>query len=214
MNELTKLQLIKPVLNNSITSPDDCAWQKILNVGYNEWQSDNPEIKSYSDVADFLNTNYGPLAKMALLIGKYNQQVCNGGHVQYLDNGFASAEDGGFGDEFSEFDLHTELTALVKQYGEIPLQSELVAILDKFALTESTETCGDCGGSGEYEEEDEEGNITDTYSCGACHGQGEIEDGMKVYNADKLDDQYYKINEQVEAQFTEFFNKLLGGANG
>jgi hypothetical protein len=78
--------------------------QAILNLGYNEWQK--KEGWEYSDMLDYMNETYGDLAMWAVLIGKANQQICNGGFVQYFDNGYASEGRGGF---CSRHNLNLEL---------------------------------------------------------------------------------------------------------
>lgn len=59
--------------------------QAILDIGYAYWQ--NPEertVDSYLGMINFVKENYGELFAVSILLGKYNQQVCNGGIYNIL----------------------------------------------------------------------------------------------------------------------------------
>jgi len=223
-----KLQKIKPF----ITTYEDEKnyWQRILNVGYAQWQDkNNKEVESYYDMNKWMEKNFGPLAKFAILLGKYNNQVCNGGHIQYHDNDYTS----GFGEE-DGIGLHEELTELLVKYGDIPnkeLKNTLVGIVCDFELDDGTETCDCCDGNGTYGEEEDCGNCnggdsskTEEYqTCDTCDGSGVIiieqdcgscEYGERtrekhVEDADGLDTRYYEINERVAKAYDQFFANLL-----
>ena len=62
--------------------PDEGIHQAILNIAYDRWQ--NTPGSSYSDMVNWMADDFGGIAKFAVLIGKFNQQVLNGGHSQYL----------------------------------------------------------------------------------------------------------------------------------
>ena len=94
---------------------DGDYWQGILDVGYDEWQKH--EDWEYGDMLDYVEEKHGSLARLAILLGKYNQEVYNGGHAQYYANGYASeGEDGGnlLDDECL---LHDEMIELLEEYG-------------------------------------------------------------------------------------------------
>lgn len=77
------------------------TWQAILNIGYNMWQTSKQDL-SYTDMINWTRIEYGEFAAFCILVGKYNQQVTNGGHMQYWDNGYA-------GDNEEDFSLHEQM---------------------------------------------------------------------------------------------------------
>lgn len=176
-----KLKKIKEYLEYSSNCADseDSVHQKILNVGYHHWQ--NTLCNSYSEMFNYMEEKFGSLAKMAVLIGKYNQQVCNGGHIQYHDNAYSHSDD----DE--EFDLHEELTKLMEAYApKNEVNKKLLLILKDFDL--------------EYKEE----------NCCECDGRGYNEGYNKIVsNPNNLDNRYYEINEKVVEGLDSFYANIL-----
>ena len=163
---------------------------------------------SYGDMLDNAREKYGELFFAMILAGKYNQQVCNGGHVQYFDNGYGDRDGGGFGgDHNPKLPLHDELIAAVKNTivplartgheGEtiaaaLDVMDDLEIRIDRCRTMQCD--CEDCGGTGR---EDDGG------SCGSCGGSGtseeDNEDYGQVENLDelgKLDDRWYAIDEE------------------
>ena len=63
--------------------------QSILDIGYCWWQKEL--VDRYSDMIEKMKDDFGKEFAILILLGKYNQQVGNGGHQQYFDNGYASA---------------------------------------------------------------------------------------------------------------------------
>lgn len=207
---LNKFQKIIPMLaEKDLHDKKDCNHQKILNVCYYYWQTNNGW--SYEDMLNNAENLYGPIAKMAVMLGKYNQQVCNGGHSQYHFNGYSHTGD----DE--EKDLHDELVELIKKYLDInkKTKQELLSIMESVEVEQNEEDCYDCGGSGQIEEEDGWGDDEDDdglgygEECTTCDGDGFIKCGEYNMGPDYLDYQYYKINEKVMSQTSKFFTKLL-----
>jgi len=199
--EKIKEHLEAPVIGYD---PEDGVHQKILNVGYHHWQE--TLCNSYSEMLDYMEENFGPLAKMAVLIGKYNQQVCNGGHIQYHYNDYSNSGD----DE--DFDIHRELTSLIEVYApKTAVNKKLLLILKDFDLEYEEENCWECDGSGEilFESEDEDGE--DEYeTCRDCDGRGYNEGYNKIVsNPDNLDNRYYEINEKVMEGLESFYSKIL-----
>ena len=199
----------------------ESVWQSILNVFYKRWQAD--QYKGYSEMiaAALEESEYYALA---ILLGKYNQQVCNGGHVQYFDNGYASISGGGYASTKDNIELHQELEDLAgKLLPESDLKEVLMECLKKFEgrISEGSEECGDCNGEGgwyteeeeEYEDEDGEmsyGTNEEWETCWSCHGDGYIDtDGLMyditTYGKDALDDLYYTISDRVEKEYEPFF---------
>lgn len=148
---------------------------------------------SYAEMLENAREKYGELFFILTTVGKYNQQVCNGGHIQYFDNGYADGTGGCFQEHDASLPLHREM---VREFNRqfLPLakgdeESGVLAAASKImgrlrisidASEEVDETCCDCCGSGktdcqscggtgykEGEGEDEE--------CGVCGGEGLVE---------------------------------------
>lgn len=203
---------LSTILNHvDFNDEDNCPWQSIMNVGYSHWQ--RSDGLHYHDIADFLNDNFGPLAKMSLLLGKWNQQVENGGCFQYFDNGYASRESaGGCFTEHNDIELHHELVALVEEYLDVPCKSELLSILKMFTIEEETIPCEYCDGSGqvecEYDDDEEEGFEID--DCPDCCGTGESnQTTWVVVNPKPIDSRYYKMNAKMMEEVVAFYAKIL-----
>ncbi len=65
--------------------------QATLDLFFAAWQTSR-QGDSYSELIQKFQDQVGDLAAFAVLCGKYNQQVENGGHLQYWDNGYAGRE--------------------------------------------------------------------------------------------------------------------------
>jgi hypothetical protein len=128
----------------------------------------------------WVELSYGPMASLAVLFGKYNQQVCNGGHAQYFDNGYASAESDGYFTSHKDIKLHEKMIKLFKKYCDIKLKCDVLNILEQFELPFSNDS-GDC--YYDFEQQDD------------SYGQ--------------LDDDYYKINDDVVEQMVEMYQNIL-----
>lgn len=180
-------------------------WNTRMKDGQKDWD--------YGDMLDNAREKYGELFFVLTLVGKYNQQVCNGGHIQYFDNGYGSRNEGGFGmDHDASMPLHREM---IKEFEAtvLPLavageeRDTLLKALDimrDFKIRIDcdryyNESCGECGGSGNVEGDDGEEE-----RCGNCGGSGEEEVdndnfGQPV-NGDEinwLDDRWYEIEDAV-----------------
>ena len=79
--------------------------QAILNIGYDKWKTSDD--LAYDDMTTWMRIEFGALAEFCILAGKYNQQVNNGGHEQYFDNGYASC--GEDRSPYEDCDLHLRL---------------------------------------------------------------------------------------------------------
>ena len=201
-----ELKKIKDHMNLPVIgySEDDNVHQKLLNVGYHHWQTS--DCNSYKEMLDWMEDNFGPLAKMAVLVGKYNQQVCNGGHYQYHDNAYSYS----FDEE--DYDLHKELITLVETYAnKTELNKKFLSILHEFNLEEEEEECYDCNGSSQLEYEGEDDDSECEYEdCPYCDGSGFKETGHKIVSGeDSLNHRYWKINEKVMKGFNNYFEKIL-----
>lgn len=209
----------------------DSNLYEVTDVGYREYQQ--KRVNNITEMNRWLDMKYGPLAKLAVLIKNYVYQVNNGGHIQYYDNGYASLETQGCMVDHEDTGAHDELVALVKEHLTIPLQADLLKVLEQFEITEDT-TCPDCGGWGRDEEEcsdcDGHGEIEvdedEWEECSACGGSGSIEnecftcggDGevgngsIHVKDNDKLDEMLYEFNDELIEQIEKFYDDIFNGA--
>lgn len=187
----------------------ESAHQAILNVFYRRWWAG--DYGGYPKMVDAAGGE-NPLYSFAILIGKYHQQVCNGGHIQYVENGYASSE--GIPSSDSDLDLHQRLIEYTQEFlPEVsPIKAPLLGIMKQLAIDVFT-TCTECGGSGEYEGYDEEGEESTYETCDYCGGTGESpsEYGyteISIASPDQ-DHKYGRISEQVEAYLETFFGDAI-----
>ncbi|MCF7866765.1 hypothetical protein K9L67_05990 [Candidatus Woesearchaeota archaeon] len=167
------------------SSTDEEYHQAILDVGYNWWQDKNSEVNSYSDMIYKMDKDFGYKFALLVLLGKYNHQVGNGGHIQYFDNGYASAGSSGFGGNHKNIELHYKMIEWFKNSGldEIKIGKKIYDIMVESGeifeeMTEGDQECDMCDGNGEIEEicyNCDNGIVMNT--CPECDGSGEIEVG-------------------------------------
>lgn len=112
--------------------------QTLLNIFYNWWQNNND--KSYSDFARYISKEYGFIFTGLLLAGKYNQQVGNGGHTQYYQNGYADGI-GGY-NRIHDFDhpLHQVLIIWMEEIEKI-INSQQTFNTNYLEAFKSTKEC-------------------------------------------------------------------------
>jgi hypothetical protein len=193
--------------------------QAVLNIGYSHWQERENSSWSYGDMIKHITSVYGDFAAFLILIGKYNHQVNNGGHIQYFHNGFADGV-GGFGCSHDpEHPLHAKLIRLFKKFklNNLNLGNRVLDILERFQNISVDdekhyiETCGVCGGSRSCSIcngsglESEEKQCSDCYQgdgeCLDCGGSGEVEcDNPEygqpdTYESSELSEEYWEISE-------------------
>ena len=69
------------------------AWEAVLDIGYEWWQSQPKEARTgYEDMLAYMGDAFGEMAVLLIQMGKANQQIRNGGIEQYFDNGYASCK--------------------------------------------------------------------------------------------------------------------------
>jgi len=231
-NEMTKLS--QDVNKNF--NKEDGYWQTILDLGYNEWQDkENEDVNSYTEMIEWMRNKYGNFAVLAILLGKYNQQVCNGGHVQYYDNGYASRDDdgtrrSGFGHNHGEqIDLHLEIVELMKEFGldtKSKLSKTVFDIISSFEVRIDNEDyieeqCYECDGRGMVENpnfdwDDEDCDEDEEIECSNCGGSGYDEVSNENYGHPEntwdwgnLDDEYYKVCDKWETYFENFVKGMV-----
>jgi len=71
-------------------NPDMSLHQAFMDLAYDGWNQGGAEHWSYQDMLNNARYVYGEIVEMAVMLGNYNYQVENGGHMQYFDNGYAS----------------------------------------------------------------------------------------------------------------------------
>ncbi len=190
--------------------------QALLNICYSEWQKSSSDM-NYRDMVAFGEKTYGEMVAFAVLIGKYNQQVCNGGHYQYYDNGYASGEGGCLTDHDGDTSMHDLLLSYflrAETLKNFEWYNELKDILEKFLNFSidreeyCEETCNECYGDGEVESESDEDEMV---QCSSCFGSGKEdiynEDYNKVVGHDweTLDTRYFEINKEIEKDLNNYF---------
>ena len=114
-------------------------WQGILNLGYAEWQRNHPKWR-YPDMVRWVQLMYGNFAYLCVLLGKYHQQVTNGGHMQYWDNGY--------GGDPSENDnhLHHDMLWLMLRMGitKMELGKKAHRVAKSFEVRNDGGSVSDC----------------------------------------------------------------------
>lgn len=130
MDREEAIHKLKTIVSHFDDSDDDDVWQKILNVAYAKWRENDDT--TYADMISWVNFSYGPMAALAILFGKYNYQVCNGGHAQYFDNGYASIGSSGCFSHHKDITLHKKLVELFEKYCDIKLKDDVLTILKRF----------------------------------------------------------------------------------
>lgn len=172
-----KSTLLSSLVQRDPSYPAD-THQAILNICWKLWTS---EVRRYSQFIEKVDESYGDLAVLAILLGKYHQQVCNGGHAQYCDNDYA-------GDDFyrtGDLSLHEEMLLLMREFGLHETESGKVVV----------------GFAGRLMVADEDWD-EDEKSWTA-------ELSFQTINGDELDEEYYKICDAWEAWLKNYFYSML-----
>ena len=221
MDKMTK-KLNDKIKENGVSA--DGYWQSILDIGYNEWQKSKNSKWTYESMIDWVREKYGDFAATMILVGKFNQQVCNGGHRQYYDNGYASHGGGCFTQHGDDIRLHNELLDGMKKLKldkATDLSKKVYDIMSRFKVEIDDEPytedcCYECGGSGQvenpdYDYEDEDSEVMT--ECSNCGGSGydevdnpEYGEPYNTYEWDQLDNEYYALDEEW-VEYVEMFVK-------
>lgn len=154
-------------------SREGCPWQRLVDLGYREWQKPENHWWTYAEMVDQAGRTYGEVVKLFILLGACHHQVCNGGWIQYFDNGYASRERGRR--DSDDITLHQEMLALFAKYGlhQAKVGAEVYSVMRDFRIVLGDPADG---------EEDEDG-------CG----------WQEAVNGDELnalDARYYKVCDQ------------------
>ena len=174
--------------------------QTILNIGYGWWNNKpNPNEFSYSDMIDYMDKTYGQIFGTLILIGKLNQQVNNGGFIQYYKNHYSRVNETDY-----EQSLHIRLVKdLTEIIGEIKEKDKLIDIAGFIILNEALGIFKDYLNvpidlEETMEEEVEYGNETD----GFFFEMEQVENDNYGTHCDHellddLDERYYRLDEKL-----------------
>lgn len=157
----------------------------ITDSAYVEWKNRNNW--NYEDAVNWLQENFGNLPAFTMYLNSYNGQVCNGGHHQYFDNGYASANSRGFGAVYHDIDAHdnfVELFKILDISNILPSGKKAYDVISKFELDleDEIETCDNCSGNGQVDCSKCSGN--GSIDCEECDGSGEDSEGGECSNCD------------------------------
>ena len=174
--------------------------QTIMNIAYNWWQQ--PENNGdYVKMIEHMSKTYGFLYGGLVLAGKYNQQVGNGGHVQYYDNGLADGTGGCFDEHDFDHPMHqifvnwllklkdklAQPESLFEENSSyIPIMDEVIRIAQKFleADIDTEKTYEE-----DYYDEDEDAWLPEEVE-NPDYGR------LCRSDADNLDKAYYEVNDR------------------
>ena len=67
---------------------ENCVWQALMDDAYDRWQRINAENPNNPWTFEDMLDNCSELERHAVALGKLNQQVENGGFIQWVDNGY------------------------------------------------------------------------------------------------------------------------------
>lgn len=213
---------------------EECKQIQQQSEALGPWTDENREAKSslqhafkvtrdkmwsYADFLTFVTEKFGDGVAFAILAGKFNQQVTNGGIIQFYDNGYGDGDGGCLKEHDPEMPLLQDLIFMIdKSYlGTTKIGDAIAELLSKIEVVVDDakevmveEECCSCRGTG-YNEENE-------CMCSDCEGKGFIRE--EVPNDDYgcvcnekflslLDSKYYEINEEWMALLNKFFTLWL-----
>jgi hypothetical protein len=70
------LETIREALKES---KERCPWQRLMDLGYRQWQKPENRKWCYRDMVEWSGETYGEVVKLFILLGAANYQICNGG---------------------------------------------------------------------------------------------------------------------------------------
>ena len=159
--------------------------QMIMDIMYRDWQKLYKD-KNYEFNVDLFLKERGEVAALAVLSGKLNQQVCNGGFIQYFYNKYSGTDE----------KLHNTLIELLTTY--FP-ETNVLPILKEFYIDVDLDitTTED-----EYDEELGKWRTVkvDNYDYGSVINIGFLHD---------LDTKYYEVNDKFMEELEEFFHNYI-----
>jgi len=171
---------------------DFSAWQAVVDIGYDWWRAPSRDGNvHYSDMIKHMYDAYGDIAALLVLLGKADQQICDGGVAQYFENGYATAGRAGCFDEKKNIDLHWELLRRYRKcflgLGEKAERiCQLLVDIEKRLL-------------------DHMDNVTEYLDNAGRDGDGE----EPVLEADDLDERWYSEELDIEKTITGIVEQLF-----
>lgn len=184
-------------LRTALSSPEhESIFQDVLDLGYNEWQKPEHEHTwGFEDMVHWVASQFGEVAALIIMFGKFNQQVENGGITQWLDNGYASDSKARRRHSWATISPDMDLSLLEEMLegltsvplGNLPSAVKVSHILDDIRSTieDANEECRECrnhryvrcevcDGAGTIVDEDNEDEDVEDQECSECHGEGEV----------------------------------------
>ena len=145
-----------------------------------KWQS--LEGMHYPDMLSWIEIEYGRVARMLIMFSRYGGQVCNGGHMQYFENGYASDGGGCFDKHDTSCKLHRRMLRLMDELhlNTTELGKQIEQIAREFLHIAAKDEAHDYDDDEEYQ---------DPY--------------------DNLDGRYYAINEAWDAYLDKYLADWL-----
>ena len=217
LKEKVKEELAHQLNENSMQD----VHQAIINVCYNSYndylkeankileeKGSSPIRWYYSNLLEWVRDQLGDLAEFAILVGKYNYQVCNGGHLQYWSNEYSSMN-GQYKDLYLHINMVEYFETFIKDIDSMYPSDKISKI--KETLEEARRIMRDFPESiewiaqicyagfnyyGDYHYKDPE------------DGEYELSEHSNR-RLDYLDDQYYKINDQLMDILNLYFKNYL-----
>ena len=175
---------------------------------------------------DYMSEKYGEVYAGLILIGKYNQQVYNGGHYQYYDNAFADGTGGCGSTHDFDHPLHRRLIEwYMELLSRVDKESdfykdciETLAVLKEFLKLEID--CDEEIEEQEWEEDEEDendlGHWEDIMVQNENYGQMDMNQSRELdkkytINASKMMEQMNKVSSVILGfECMEEFNKITG----
>lgn len=168
------------------------------------------------DPIAYIEEQFGAIVVFAIMTGNFNYQVCNGGIIQYYENGYGDIARTGC---FHKHDPEMPMLDYFKEYirnlhlDKPPIGEKVYDILNRIHIAvdeertiEEKQDCCYCDGSGF--------NAVEKRSCRECNGKGYIIE--QIDNPDYgticnekyievLDEKYYEVNEEWMEMLNRFF---------
>jgi len=208
-----------PFFNDSAKKLD--FHQAILEVGYNTFND------HYDNMINSVDNEFGYKFAMLIMLGDYNYQVVNSGHMALFINNYIGKDKQLLSDTLywmreSELDK----TSLGKKiYNIISDSNNIFQDMDENeycdncgGFGEIQEECDDCGGDGVIVDDDDDEETCDTCNgdgiiydtCPECDGNGYIDniDNFEP-DLDNLDNVYYIYNKKWMKFLNNYSHDLL-----
>ena len=196
---------------------DEAFIWHLAEIGYKKWQEnqDWSKMDMYNFFKQHYTPEYALIVMLKNYIGQvYNgghAQYSDNGYDGSREGGAFSRGTG----EKPIHDEMVELFKTYDYANKITNGQEVLNVMQKFDIEPAFRDCEWCGGSGYYEEEDDEddgygyGGTQET--CDQCRGDGEIEDEgeTSVVNSNSLDDELYKVADDFITGLNKYTKQLM-----